>query len=1631
MILKKSSFIQPIIRSSIPFLVGFGSYILKGALLHAFRITSKQNLSGFLNSPEVQPGSGNELHDDNFVVGLLAIVSEVSFGIYSNYLAFLFVMLLIEIISRMMKIGSKLSNASLTIGDIKSEEGMKRLKKILTKIVFYTLIFIVCFAAHRCILNVASTEVHLNLMEKGEMIHQDASLRFPRALEEEKAETIVSTPIPTLSSKSEKASLSMGNIVSSLNLDVNGLVLSKDRRFAFVTLDFYGTLKIIDITDIEFPRVVSSLTLNSSGYSFRIKTMTLSKDEKIVYISNSRDLEIIDVTDVESPKLVSFTASEIFDDEIWGASRYFRTSLVLDENTKTLYIGGLGLQIYDVSNPKKPVLLKAFENDKFETVFGSEVFQRNEICMSSDGQVLFHVNGTFEIFNISNSQDMKQISSLQTRSSVYALYLSKDSSKIFLLGTSEKREMVLEEVDISDYNSPSIKASFKLGQQSSLSPRILAVSPGESKFYIFQDEDYQGFELVVYDSVKRKTIKNEKVLIDKIQTMVFSEDGKTLMTGSNNQFLIIDMFLDYPNSEIFGSSNNVISTFSLEYKFSQTELSQDGQTLFTIRTDPENDQSPGGSIFEIWDMQAINTPKILSKVVCRSQVSHIRFLNNENAVYLFSQRAIMVLDISNKSSPIQKLSFKKDNKADEITEVVISSDEKVGYAGRYSESGVHLISFDVAELSKNKIEELARLDKKFTLYNYRVVLKDESTLIVLDQEITIYDVSNPKLFVEIASIPFGVNEPIPFINSYALSTDKKTLFVETFDQNEFIKLRIYDISVRNKPCFISEMAFSKFNCLSIFKPGFSLSSDMKSGFIFQEGSLVRIDLTDLKQPRISGKICLSEDLDEKILSYKFSTDGKKIFVLIEDKEIRILDGNIKHSLYLKKEKFGLGEKYSDDVSMLALSETSDYNLMDKKSYKIIKLSLLEMKVAPNKYALDMISSMLPTWMTFDDQNNILSIEPKKQRDLGMYTLLSTISQKIPLDAFDNLGTKESPLDSEDLFAWLVSLDYVDKKFFLTEYFGSFDTFILPSQFRAYKKEIYNIMKEFHVETCTGFEIIPSLGLKDLNNRLEVSTLSPNEVKVDIKLNPETGSEALFLNKPYASLLPTIKDGKSKLSLEGTLKEINAAIETLVVDFSQDKSAQDCNATISMFDGLNPSLTMKIVNVSKYFKENKPPKLNQMVQSQINSIIIETGQYFSIYFKDATFIDEHSNTSLTYEIEGPTNHTAVPNWISLNELTLRGTPPEEILGREVDLVLVAKNEFKQFRVPFRLHVKMSSTFLLKILMKCSPYILTFFGLLMSMNKIINIIRKGNYKHPKEYMVGPGDEISSEVIFPILFIKEDQRQSQLIMRFMRQKVENFTDDRVLNKQKIIESLSEAVRMLSVEEREKIKSMDIIEQIVINKFIDLQLNSLREEKTKSFFEELKLDCLDVVDKDQHSAGFIVNQSKLDKLIQSGRRLSKGDSVSRGALGERLMNNQNSSSNSIPEEVNMELLRDAIAAFTFKNHTLDVSPVDVDVIVKQKVPRGSFMKFLKMDLMPISFNDKNRIDYGINYKIHGEKLCFYGNVDNSFQDKTLVVQVMNIRHKILKEIWIHGVSRGNIDNEKYFVGNEKEMRGQGYEVY
>jgi len=1615
MILTKSFFAQAIFRSSIPLLVGSSCCMLNEVMS---KMTSKhKSFDFFLRTSEMENVSENNGPDlDRMSGSFLAIMSEISFGIYSSYFAFLFLMLLIEIISRMIESALNSENV-LTMRDLKSGKGRKLMKKVLFQMICFTLIFIALQTIGKCFsaaIDIASPTISLNLAEKSLLIH-DNSLQMARVLQEEKEdddhykETIMETSTlissPSAVGKSEKASLSMGVIKSSLNLDVMAMVLSKDRRFAFVTLELYGTLKIIDTSDLESPNVVGSLALKQSGVTYKIKSMILSKDEKTLYVSNSRDLEIVDVRDMKSPKLISFTESEIFDEESFGdVSKYFRTSLALDEKTKTLFIAGLGMQIFDISDAKEPVLLKAEKNDYFKLdKMGEESLQRNEICMSTDGKALLVANGKFDIYDISNPENIERISSLETKSSVRALYLSKDSRRIFLLGTSKNKEMILEEVEISNYEAPRIIQTFQLGEKSSFSPRILAVSPGETKFYIFIDDDNQGYDLAVFDIVKGRTIKNEKALIEDTHTMIFSEDGKTLITGSDNELMVIELFLDYPNSEIFGAWQNVISSFPLISIVEKMQLSRDGQFLFAL-SDDESDAYLDFSNFEIWDMHDNNGPRLLSKTHCQKYIQAMTFSNNDNTVILSGREKITVWDISNKSSPMIKQSHTL--KQNFLVQFLLSSDEQTGFITRFYSGAVHLTSFSLSDLSKDKIEDLTIAEKTFTIETCQMILKDPHTLIVFDKEITIYDISDPKLFVELASVPLRINEPTPNINSMVLSADKNILFVETHDQIDFFKLSIYNISVKAQPRLISETPFSKFKAHSTDRPGFSLSSDSKSGFIFQNNSWVKIDLKNLLEPRISGIIPLGNGTKYSILS----PDGTTVYVVYEDKQFRILSTNIQHTLYLKKEKFALGEKYSDNIAMLSLSDSANYDLMDTDSYKIIKLSLLDIKVVPYQSALEMKKSLLPSWITFDYEENVLTIEPKKQRDLGNYFFHTTFSKKIPRNVFDDLALK-----SEDLFAWLISLDYVSNKFFLTKNFGTFDAFLLPSKYEDYKLQIYELLKQFHMETCTGFEITSSLELlsKD-DDKLEIVTPNPGSVKVDIKLHHDAHSEVLFLNKPYASLLPLIRDGKSKISLEGTLKEINAALESIVVDFSGSK--ENCNATMTMFDGLNPVLTKEINNMSKYVKENQPPKLNKPIQEQVDRARAETGQYFSIYLKDDTFIDDYSNDTLTYEIE-TVDKKNLPHWLSFHELTLRGTPPEDIFGREIDLVLVAKNEFKKHDVPFKLHVKLSSTFLLKLLLRYSPYILTFIGLYVSMNKILNILKKSKYKHPTEYKLVVGEDISPEVIQPVSFIRDQMKQSELILSEMKKNLKDFIDEgaRAVDKEKIINAIQEALGRVPAKAREKISSQSIslIEQIIINKFVYIQLNSNREKETKLLFEGLKLKSLDCIEKDQHrSSGFMINQAKFDKLLQPSS--SRNESLENPLISEG---------------VNVGLLKDAIIAFAFESHTMNVSPVSVDIVVKQKVPISGFLfRFFKLDLRSVWFNHNNRVDYGINYKIIDDKLCFYGNLRETFKNKTLVVQILNHRHRILKEIWIKGVSQ---DNEVATLKNELEARGQGYEIF
>ena len=309
----------------------------------------------------------------------------------------------------------------------------------------------------------------------------DGSLNFPRILEE--VNGIEETPNPpSLMMSPDKISFGMGNILGSLSFKANAMILSKSKKLAFVTIESSGTLCIIDLSDMKSPFILSSLSLESEPYYYLLKNLILSSDEKMLYASNSKILEIIDVTDLYSPKLISRTKSGIFGQRSVNEEviRDSKTSLAVSESKRTLYIGGLGLQVYDISDLKKPVLWKGFRNEK-----ESQGNSRNEICLSPDGKVLLIANVTLDIYNISNPKEMKLMHSFKTESSPRSIMLSEDFKTAFLLGTSRNSEIIFEEADISNLESLKVRNTVHLGFESIYSPRFLAISPSKSKPFFF------------------------------------------------------------------------------------------------------------------------------------------------------------------------------------------------------------------------------------------------------------------------------------------------------------------------------------------------------------------------------------------------------------------------------------------------------------------------------------------------------------------------------------------------------------------------------------------------------------------------------------------------------------------------------------------------------------------------------------------------------------------------------------------------------------------------------------------------------------------------------------------------------------------------------------------------------------------------------------------------------------------------------------------------------------------------------------------------------------------------------------------------------------------------------------------
>jgi len=1416
-------------------------------------------------------------------------------------------------------------------------------------------------------------------------------------------------------------SLSIGKVLSSINIDPTSIILSKDKRYAFSMSHYYGTLKVIDITNLKSPIVVNSITLLKSQESrFKYGALLLSEDGNTLFISNILNFQIVNVQDPRSPVLLGkFRDGKVLNDAYYRTyPSLYKTSMVVSKDLNALYVAGMNTQFFNISNFTEPKLVNATTN--------TQILVSNYIEADPYRQLLFKAEGNLSVHSFGdsgNSRVMEPSIPLTGGGSTSSFILSKDKKTLFVVSRQANNTLYFEKFDISLINEIKSIHSTVLPVISYENPVIIALSPCENYIFLSLRETLEkDLTLRVYDISQKKAQMTRRSLVKSTSSMVFSSDNRILIAATDKSFKIIELFTDFPNKRTFSLSANSLVNVLGEGFMNTLVLSPDQNTLFMCGGSRYNAKGA----FQIIDVSNQYYPKIVSTYSAKqNSFTNLHYSTGAfgifGLIYLQTPDGFTFLDISDQSSPSFVGKYSLPESLDKLLDSVILKGKSMGLTlqGHMQDiifnSTIKFLHFH----DYSDVEEIWSYPLPLADNNWMMKLShDEKTLYVMQRILLIFDLGSGNTISLRGTYHLSSDsEKQQRVLSSALSKDDNTLFLKVEDDNSIFKLKIYDVhSNKNPPVWISEISLPL--SVSGCTDEIALSPDSKRVYLAQLGSLLVIDVSDISSPTIIGIHKSFGLTSDHIDAFRIAEDEKSAYLVNFKGEVDIIRLEPSYSLFIKQENFKLGEKYSVDTRLLRLNGTAGYQPVSANDYKPLKVSLLDIQAIETENPTRLTVSSLPYWINYDRENLLFNLEPKTEGDLGTYTVCTTFSTKLSVDTFNQILFLSNVTTPQELVITLVALGYLDNRLFLTSEYGSLDDFLLPQQYQRIKDDVHYVLSQYHIETCTEFDITRSLEFKaDSAEGLSIETPTTDYIKVEIKL---TG-KAKFLSLQDTHVQWLIGDERSRLTIEGSAKDVNLALKDVVVNFEKNDQVVD-NATLTINDWLNPPLIKSIDDIARFFVNNKEPLVNPLknIQSQIDSIQISTGQYFTLTLDEETFSDPN-NQPLTYQLT--TEDSTLPSWLSFNNLVLRGTPPEEFFGREVPLVLTAKNEYKNATATFTLHIRISPMYAIKLLMRFSPYILTVVGFWIFANKIYNILGKRRYKHTKEFYVEAGKEISPKVVFPIALIAEEKLESEALMDYLKEYMKKksgkslnneglvrcfIEDGRQLNKEKLLKALEESVMVAQEKNSKKMKfnlylSEDegdrfAVTRLILNQMILWQLNLKEEKSTLACFRRIKENWSEIVEFIEEK--YEINQKKFETVVEG--------KSSHSGLEVRLLGG---------EDLNVKLLKDAILAHAFENQSLDVSAINIRISGMQKISENYLRRFFRLDLESIDFSSKGKLGYGIDYEISNEMLIFLGTPEKRFKGKTMMVQIMNKKQKILKEISVHGVASANYRGSKSFL--------------
>jgi len=1611
-------------------------------------------------------------------------VRNISLGAYKSYFQFMITMFFLNIVLEVLYLGFKLIHYKMSSSKAEREfsyrtnsfsldqttlfcelkkVGSTFLKRIFYYSVSYCILRILLICASCLIVNFVLNIPHKNSplflshQTEGKLIdiYQDSQINLGDHEPIFQNERMLVSQKPTLA-----------DVMDSTDIAATAMVLSTDEKYAYLVHET-SDLEIIDTSNINSLTHRISFGLNYS----RFKGITISNDGKTLFIGDPSFIQIVNVTDPFAPVIIG--EYEHKHEEIlipWNS----KVTLTLSNDGNTLFISHWGLLILDVSNLKTPVAL--FRIDELLTTH--VLSKDSQFLYLTDGSIYYGDYGglayrqenTFRIYNVANPKNPVLVSQLTPKGGASSVVLSSDERTAYLLsiydtteeGKDDSLQTYLQTIDISDKASPKPLKILDLEESGNSIYSLVGLYNSDSFLFIADATDLKIVDLKGFESLKRipETIQTAFTIIPSFDTRFGYVITKT-------QFLRIQFHLDMKNSAIFSPREYILSSLQLGKNLQDMSLTPDGKTLIIAATKDDK------SFIEIIDVTNSNAPSLVKTFEIGNEHPEFISLNpNGKLLNIFNTASINVYDITNLKNPFKTVTIEK-----ELSRYMeISPDLKILYSVERDDDGIQFKVLDITSPSKPELLGTVSLPMESFFYT-GMISRDGKTAYILSNLLSIIDVSDLKAPSVIGSITIKKHD-FSFVKpKMALTKDEKILYVVSTEEKYHV-LKAINLSDKRNPFIMSKTNLpNKQN-----GDKFHLSRDDKTiYFEAQGGGYLVINVMNPTAPIILTLICSNSAPFSSIS--KISVDNSVIY-MGDEEGIKIVSIKPKFSLYTTDETFKLGGRFTNTLSILKLNKGGTYLPIDQ-SYKFTKLSLYEIKVFPSQFTPTQTTRSIPTWMHFDKENALLDIEPKIQAHIGSYNLFCVISTFIPEEAFKGIDTIETPSDSYDLLLTLITLGYVDNEGFLTSSFDPTQTLMLPPKYKDkdIESKIRSRLEKHYLETITRIQVAPSLVLLQ-NKFLSVETLSAHSLNVAITLknDPTKEPEIQFVDKVYSFVLTTISEKRTRMIMEGNHHDINNALKELVVNIEEE--GQTTEALITISDGLNPTLNVNIPDALKYFVKNEYPIVDPKydVQSQIDGFAVYTGEPFTIELSQKTFRDLH-DLELEYKIAMQDEKEHVPGWISMKDLKIIGTPPQEWSKPSYEFAIIVENEFKSIQVNFTLSVRISLQFALKVLATYGGYLFTLIGLWIYANKIYNIFAKKHYRHPKKFIIKVEEEITDKTIFPIAFIGIELQESALVFREIErliskglnsniltssQLVGHFVDSVTghLDKGKIISLVEQIIPKLfsrnnPSESRSKKYIFEIdshknlIQQIIINKIVKKQLESHKEKCTKTVFETIKGDWLDLVDGE--ASQFIVNKAKLinklkkigieldeeiepqkeefsiDDLIDQPREklftidrfdnihFKNDENVSDGILLTSPKTNESSSSSRKPRsmekslmgnekqnKLNVDLLENAICAHAFEYQHLDIEAIQIHIEAKQKA-RGSsafhrIKRFLKLDLRPIAFMDKGKIGYGILYQIENDILHFYGVPHANVRGKTLVVQITNGKGKILRELWLYG---------------------------